>query len=377
MVQLSSTVSVLVVTGSLPPIRCGVGSYTKRLLQELETVADDYTIDVLSTVGSDTLASNTPVQLVSDWKLRHIFSLYRLVKSKHTDIVHVQYPAVGYGRSLGINFLGYALRFGTRAKLVITLHEYHQSRWVGRLRNIITVYPYHQIVVSTDIDAHHLQKLHRPTTVIPLGSNLSQGAKAPTLHNVLQRHGITPSQRSLYFFGYPFPSKHLEALIDAMSLLPGYQLILLSNQDLSDDYHKQLQARINDLPNPHSVKWVGYITDDEVLTILEKAPGYFVQPQTVPLTVKSSTALTAAVSGKVVIASAASSGTVQLPYKNQENCYLLPVVTPATIAGAINTLDANPQLVNTIQRGTLALREYFSWSTIIEKHVALYRKILS
>ena len=104
--------TVLMVSGSWPPQACGVGDYTERLCRELE-------------------GNGISVVRFADDRLSQLYSqgAVRRAAEANCDIVHIQYPTAGYGRS----FIPSALPATVRNKpVVVTLHEYSVFRWYRR-----------------------------------------------------------------------------------------------------------------------------------------------------------------------------------------------------------------------------------------------------
>ncbi|MGN6459717.1 MAG: hypothetical protein ACTHLY_00795 [Pseudolabrys sp.] len=104
--------AVLMVSGSWPPEACGVGDYTERLCRELE-------------------ASGISVNRFSDPGLSRPYSpgVIKSAANADCDLVHIQYPTAGYGRSYTPAALPLALR---DKPVVVTLHEYSIFRWYRR-----------------------------------------------------------------------------------------------------------------------------------------------------------------------------------------------------------------------------------------------------
>lgn len=103
---------VLMVSGSWPPQACGVGDYTERLCCELEK-------------------GGVNVVRFADDGLSRLYSS-KAVRRAHEadcDLVHVQYPTAGYGRSLTPSVLPSGVR---NKPVVVTLHEYAVFRWYRR-----------------------------------------------------------------------------------------------------------------------------------------------------------------------------------------------------------------------------------------------------
>jgi glycosyltransferase involved in cell wall biosynthesis len=103
---------VLMVSGSWPPQACGVGDYTERLCRELEEGG----VDV--------------VRFVDDGLSRPFSAgTVRRANEADCDVVHVQYPTAGYGRSLTPSVLPLSVR---DKPVIVTLHEYSVFRWYRR-----------------------------------------------------------------------------------------------------------------------------------------------------------------------------------------------------------------------------------------------------
>src|SRR6218665_3061151 len=89
---------ILLITGSYPPMKCGVGAYTQKLANAL---GDSVDCEVMVLTGSAAAiaANESNVELyaeVQDWRFRHLFRLLRRVTSLSPDIVHFQFPTQGY-----------------------------------------------------------------------------------------------------------------------------------------------------------------------------------------------------------------------------------------------------------------------------------------
>jgi glycosyltransferase involved in cell wall biosynthesis len=368
---------VLFISGSMPPIQCGIGYYTSRLLRTLTTTDPSVEYELLTSEGTDSFPE-VPTSKVNRWSIASLPRLLRQVKRVSPEIIHVEYPAVGYGRSLGINLLGYVLRLFTDKKLVVTLHEYHQSRWVGRARNLLTIAPYHKIVVSNEADVRALKLFRKRLVVMPIGSNLPSG-NALNAPKVFNDYGLDSTEKTLCFFGFPFQGKGLETLLNAAQELKDYQVLLLSAKDESNPYHKQLGARVEDLRNAGvRIGWTGFLDDQTVADVCayQSDKLLFVFPQNATLTAKAGTVIAAVINGQIVIA---KDGDPRLttPYINRTNCYLINPMNTTEVAEAVRAIESNEEMRKLIRQEALKLNEYFSWDSIANKHRSLYRSLLS
>ena len=179
---------ILYISGSMPPLRCGIGFYTNTFLSNIPTG-----FDLLTTSGLNSHKSAEHNLYMDDWKMLRLPKMLRFCRRGNYKIIHIQYPAKGYGRQLGINLLPYLVRIFTSAKLVVTLHEYHGSGFMGKSRDFITVLPAHRIIVSNAYDFEALPRiLRRKGSVIPIGSNIPVAKPNPkTFHAIMQRAGFS------------------------------------------------------------------------------------------------------------------------------------------------------------------------------------------
>jgi glycosyltransferase involved in cell wall biosynthesis len=365
---------LVLISGSLPPIRCGVGYYSVRLSHELAEQNVDF--EILSTKGvNDDMPA--PLLKVPDWKIRSLPKMLSAIKASRAEIIHIQYPAVGYRRHLGINLLPLILRlFKPRLKVLVTLHEYHDSRWLGRCRDFITAALAHKIIVSNYADKQSLpRRLSRKAELIPIGSNLTKVAKKAGVYTeILKHHKLDTKKPTILFFGFAYPAKGLEILIQAMDqpFLAGWQLLLLSSLDDANSYHRELlgqMAKINrDKPR---VAAAGFLDDGAVSAILQQGR-YFVLPQSSPINAKSSTAIAAVQHNLTLISRASSQPELTAPFSHLENCFLLPEVTAEAIAAAIKELEELSGERQKIVNGTKKLEAYFSWNNIAKEHIKIY-----
>ena len=363
------------ISGSLPTIRCGVGYYTHKLLQELPS---DMNLEVMSTKGiKEDLGKAT--YTVPDWKIGSLPAMIRNIKASNAQIIHIQYPAVGYRRNLGINLLPYALRLlKPRTKILVSLHEYHESRLLGRWRDFITVWPAHQIIVSNQLDCQSLGRLERKTTVIPIGDNFDKAQEDPAVYGqLLVKHKLDASRPVLMFFGFAEPNKRVEVLLDAL-IEPGlenYQALLLTSLDKDDAYQQMLMARVKELNFAEKrVAVAGFLPDNEVSAVLQEGK-YFVLPQQQPLSPKSSTAITAVINGLILISAGSSNPQETFPFENGKNCLLISPMDSAHLAKAIVMIDKDSNAQANLKTGALELAGYFSWPAIVNKHLEVYEKL--
>lgn len=368
---------VLLVSGSLPPIKCGVGYYSARLSREMAAAGLEF--ELLSTSGVNKPAA-ARLRTVADWKIRRLPKILDEIGQSQAHIIHIEYPAVGYRRQLGINLLPYALRlFKPRLKIVITLHEYHQSRWIGRLRNRITVFPAHRVVVSNQADVLALHSLARKLSLIPIGANFDVAPRRPDFFKrLLKKCLLSADRKTIIFFGHAYPNKQLEIVLDAFSRpeLDKFQLLIFPELDGQSVYHRLLKQKIDGLNSRGTMRVGihGFLNDTDASAVLQEGE-YFILPVKQPISAKSGTAIAAVENGLVLVAHGSDRPEESAPFEHLKNCFLVSQVSPDSIAAAIGQLEASPAEVAAIKRGAKKLGSYFSWPSIVKKHHKMYAEL--
>lgn len=178
--------TVLMVSGSWPPQACGVGDYTERLCRELE-------------------GNGITVVRFADDRLSQLYSVgaVRRATEADCDVVHIQYPTAGYGRS----FTPAALPATVHDKpVVVTLHEYSVFRWYRR--SWFSPYARHCAArIFTTDEERGLYEQRFPERsgtdhTIEIASNIPAAS------------GVPRSPGRVAYFGLIAPQKGIEAFLD-------------------------------------------------------------------------------------------------------------------------------------------------------------------
>ena len=186
-------VKVAVVGAAWPPVRCGVGDYTARLADALEAAG----VSVARFGGAP-----------RTWGTAQAQKLAAALAAMSPDIVHVQYPSVGYGRSLAPSALPLLLR---PVPVVVTLHEYSIFRayrwpWFAPF-----AYTARACVFTSNAEqaafTARMPGMRAVSTVIPIGSNIPRG------------RATARDARAVCYFGLLMPGKGIEEFFDLAARL--------------------------------------------------------------------------------------------------------------------------------------------------------------
>lgn len=211
-------------SGSLPDIRCGIGDYTARLAAELAQVPGLKVTVITSESERVRTAAAAPAEVlpIGRWGLGNLAGLLRAIRRLEPDVVHIQYPAVGYGRALGIVLLPLALRWLARVPTVLTIHERRERRRAARVAIDLMAMTAGVDVLLDPVEAGDLARILPPfappvltgrmISTIPVAGGLDR-------RGWRSRMGASEQDLVLVSFGLIHPRRRVEDIIDVLARL--------------------------------------------------------------------------------------------------------------------------------------------------------------
>lgn len=212
---------MLVITGTYPPRKCGVGDYCQNLL-------------------STSLTKDWKLYTDDNWSISTILQKFKAIKNFDTSIINIQYPTVGYGTSLLPHILAFYITKILKRKLIVTIHEYSQLGWKGQLAASIFFRCADNVVFTTEFERQFAQKKHKylqnKSSIIKIYSNITINNYQPLFNHRTYDIG---------YFGYIRPDKGLEDFINAAKKLqkanPNLKIYIMGQtQDEYSFYHQPL-----------------------------------------------------------------------------------------------------------------------------------------
>jgi len=247
---------ILIITGSFPPMRCGVGDYTACLAEALGKLRDTkiaILTDVRATAGRD--LNFTVFPIVHGWKLSDLSHIIKTIRLWKPDVVHIQYPTQGYGRS----WLPWFLPIILLLMNVTTVQTWHEDFPMARCRNLpVAIVPGGLIVVrpnyvaSMPVWSRWLIR-NKSFDFIPNASAVPKIELSDTERSCLHKRFTSAAIPIVAFFGFVYVHKGVDQLFQILDS-SRHHLILICDLDVSDPYHKTLLDHIS-----HG-KWVGKVT---------------------------------------------------------------------------------------------------------------------
>jgi glycosyltransferase involved in cell wall biosynthesis len=332
-------VKVLLVTGSIPPQPCGVGDYAHRLATELDQLATDVSVK-----------SDNSWSLTSAWKLR------KDIIGFHPDIVHIQYPTVGYGWGLGPQAISLLL------PTVVTLHEASQVHLLRQLSLAPFIVRSKHLIFTTPWERDYLTRLvpwrRANSSVIPIGSNIPAG------------HPSNSRSNRVVYFGLIRPKKGLEDFLSAAKLAQDSGLPLVFT--IVGKVDPRFVGYFRHLKEQHEHVKVGWLLDlpeQEVAKILRSSLlGYLPFPDGASDRRGSLLAM---------LANGLATVTTQGKFTSDELMSAVQIThSPHEAVLQLKSLWKDPERRKDLSSKGVEHAQQFRWESVAHAHVKLYHQIV-
>ena len=259
---------ILIITGSFPPMKCGVGSYTQRLaiaLAERRAVSVGILTD--KDAANNTLSANFETYaVIKKWHFFELLKVIKCVLNFNPDIIHIQYPTQGYSGRMPMLLPLLMLLMGK--KCLQTWHEPILDKsgmlLTFRMKELITVRKELMSILPRFIK----QRLGSTKLIwIPTASLLPTVIQSEQCRLEIRKKFITNEGVLLVFYGFLAPLKGIEVLFEIVART-NYHLIHACDFDEIDEYHNMLLDRIKSLNISSRVNIIGFLPDEELSSVL-------------------------------------------------------------------------------------------------------------
>jgi len=294
-----------------------------------------------------------------EWGLRDMRSAVKSMEALKPDIVHIQYPTLGFGYRLGPQL------FALGRKCVTTLHEASQAHILRK----ISLYPFtiraEHIIFTSEYERRFALRwapwIRKRSSVIPIGSNVQ--AHEP--------NGIRRNSREVVYFGLLVPRKgvdevlRLAALVKERGLNLGVRLVG-SAHPAHAGYLQELRRKGEGLP----IVWDIGLPDSEVSCRLAGASvAYLPYPDGAS---ERRTTLKAALSNGMAVVTTRGSAT---PEEIGEVVRF--AASPAEALEVIQNLASDESERSRLVGGAEKYVSKFSWGLIAEAHCRVYEGLVN
>jgi glycosyltransferase involved in cell wall biosynthesis len=262
---------VLMVTGSFPPDRCGVGDYTARLC---EALARRVELGVLTSSHGCRVGDDPPyvMRAMPAWDLADLGHFDRAVRRFEPDVVHVQFPTQGY-RGGKLAWLTPALVRALGARVVQTWHEPISRRGALKLLAqtlaggpVVVVRPDYRELLHPWLRAIVRRKQLR---YVNSASTLPRCTLSPSELASLRVRWLDGRRRLIVFFGFVYPHKRVEQVFEIAD--PATDRVVIAGELTDDAYGRRIRQLAAASPWSGRASIAGFLPADEVTALLAVA----------------------------------------------------------------------------------------------------------
>jgi polysaccharide biosynthesis protein PslF len=398
---------VLVLTATFPPLSSGGADYAFRLCQQLsERGIEVHVLTNKQATAIDTVKLRT-YPLMDKWSWSELPRLLRTIKQINPDVINLHFGGILYNNQPMIGFsctlakwIIPSVRFVTLIEAAIGLRAYLCSFPVRTIHKFMVAlmrceYSYGTILSASDA-LIVLSELHRKTLafydssilcksyVLPVPPLIKIPDSPAAREQGRKKLDVGTDQLLIAYFGYLYPEKGLETLLQAFKLvlkqkkdarlviIGGTPEIVLASMD-RPQYRQELLTLAEELGISQYIIWTGeYATDSEDPSLYLSASDLAVLPFDQGVFASNSSFAACAAHRLPIITTKGAS--LEPQFVDKENLVLVPPKDPEQLAHAIVTTLADARLLKTISDGSYALAQKFSsWQRTTEQTISIFR----
>jgi glycosyltransferase involved in cell wall biosynthesis len=354
------------ISAALPDVSCGIGDYTDALACAL--ARRDHEVVVLTTASPDLRPPSgyRAVPLQTTWSLRDAGRIAAAVRRENPEVVHLQFPGVGYGRGFGASFAPWAVRLrGQKPLLVTTLHEFHTFRLRHRARLAVAVSACDLVIAPDPAELASIQRYLRwrrglDTAFIPVAASFWPAATA-------QRRAAPDREGELVigYWGFLRPDKGVDLLLEAFVQVRRARparLVLAGDPGPDRAYAAGLQRKAADLGLASAIQSTGRLPAEQLSAVMQSFDAC-VLPFRDGLSQNRTTYAGAVAHGLYVV----TTGLDQRGFLPETNTTFVPPNDRDALVSAILDAPNHPR-----NQGMAAPEA--AWDEIADLHLAAYRR---
>lgn len=373
-----------IITGEYPPLRGGVGAYSRIVADKLGE--SGHKVFILSNQVAQEPNPNIELSnTVRKWGAGSLRTIREWARTNRLDIVNLQYQTAAFAMSPWIHFIPDALR---GILFVTTFHDLlfpYLFPKAGSLRNWIVLRLARASTGRIATNHEDLGRLkHLPNSrLIPIGSNiLTRLSTGYDRAKWRAKAGASPEEFLLAHFGFVNRSKGLESLFTALAHLrqgglPA-RLMMIGGRTGSSDpanraYVDEIDTLIARLDVGSQVYWTGYVDDNEVSAFLA-ACDVVVLPFRDGASYRRGSLMAAIQHGCAIVTTEPK---VVVPtFRHGKNMMLCCVDDVSSLTTLLSKLSSDPELCETLRAGARDLQQHFDWDSIAQNYAKFFEELI-
>jgi len=358
---------VLLLSGSYPPMKCGVGDYTFQLCQALaETPGTSVGVVTHLMADVDGAPGVEIFPITRKWGIADLSAVIRVVRAWRGDVLHVQYPTQGYRGWLPW-FLPILLAT-QHTPVVQTWHEYFLTERAG-VRTTLIALPARDVVVVRPAYRERIAPRFRAIASRLKFHHIPNASAIPRVEMTASekqglRHTFAPNgEVILVYFGFLLRHKGPDLLFEIADPARD-RLIFIGDIDPQDRYHHSLLRRSHEPDWDGKVLFTGFLPPMEVARLLAIADAV-VLPFHDGGGLWNSSIHGAVLQGTFVLTTSSD----RAGYSAEENVYYSTIDKPEEMRLALNRYVGHKRSPN----ARISLPD---WRSIAEAHIHLYARLI-
>ncbi|MEQ1742443.1 MAG: glycosyltransferase [Candidatus Nitrotoga sp.] len=260
---------ILIITGSYPPMKCGVGAYTQRLAMALAECKNVKVTVLTDKRASETIERNgvEVLSVIRSWRITELIHIAKCIMRFNPDIIHIQYPTQGYsGRAPML------IPLVMRLLCKHCVQTWHEPILGGRSSLLLTIGLEVLITVRKEMMTSipkRTQRALRGTRIawIPATSLLPTVMLSDEERSKIRHQYISNSEVLLSYYGFVAPLKGIEVLFEIVAKTNA-QLLMACDFQPNDDYHRSLLDKIKTMGIGSLITIMGFLPEVQLATIL-------------------------------------------------------------------------------------------------------------
>jgi len=358
--------NILFISGSYPPIKCGVGDYSYNLVLNLSSKREIEKLIILHSSERYNFEKSNKIKhlIINNWYFLPFYKILKIIKGEKIDVIHIQYPSLVYKYSLSLHIFSLIIKLCLRINIVITFHEFSQTHILRKIAEIFFI-PLSDYLIFTNLyEQNYVSRIYKnvlnKSCVIKIGSNIPENQNENIVKEII-----------ICFFGLIRPNKGLEEFIELVRLasLKSYNVykfvIIGSPQSKTQKYYIQMREFTKSLP----VIWKTNLSPEEVSKELSKIKfAYLLYPDGVS---ERRSSFFACLSHNILVFTNKGK---QTPDDLSDKVVF--VNSTEEVLDKIKFYNNNPNEYEKVIKKAKEYIKEFSWSTIAESHINLYKKLL-
>lgn len=399
---------VAIISAAFPPMRSGGADYALRLAQELRAYRTEVSVITTQIDGIKRQNDIEILPVMDCWSWLELPRLLRTLQKINPDIVNLHFSAWTFKDHPMISFLPEILRRFFSHSLTITHIETHvgfrKEMQAGKLASSIlhgimrtwsgsnySSYQFgtvlkssHRVAVLSQSNLRLLcreySELCKKAVLTPPPAILPVAPFSEDLRqNMRSELKLESDQKLLGFFGYLYPGKGIEYLLEALKLVNsrGHKVKLILVGDLPDEYalrlagntsySRTLKSLVTDLELEKYVLWQAYTeSNSDLASRCLRAADFICIPFDTGAQLHRSSFSFAAAHGLPIITTIGDE--TEAAFVDAENVLMCPPKDSAALALCIERLLNDQSLIKTLSQGSEKMsRTWYSWEETINK----------